>query len=308
MLRIWAIAVAMTIASGCGSDSKASPSVSIDLADLRAASLTDDAARTVFLAEDLLIRRCMTERGFIYPVVAYVSPPRSMQDSLKRWGAYDAGIASVNGYHDPELTAFSIESDAEKSKETDVLAGMTASEREGYLVALVGTDSNKPPVAVDVEIPDADIRVKIANSVLDESCTGRAQIELGGDRLVHQALREVIGRISSEADVEAEASSAFQTTLNKWRDCFVASGFDATDPLDALAKYTAPGNNPGAEEVKAAVADVTCKTAVAFDGAWARALQTALDDSTESEAAILLTWSTVRQQLIESSKVVIAQL
>jgi hypothetical protein len=198
-------------------------------------------------AEQILIGRCLAERGF-----SYWPQPRDPVPELREFPYVvdDIGWARRYGYGSALQRRFD-EPDPDDPY-TRYLRGLSQDRRASFLLALNG----KPGGARDLvaKLPNG---MEVKRS--DTSCVSLAEQRLYGDvRAWYQAKRVTDGLAGARAGLVL-ADPAYAAAVRAWSGCVRAGGFRYDTPDDARAAV-ADGTAPGAfdREVEIAVAEATC--------------------------------------------------
>lgn len=206
------------------------------------------AEESIFDAVQHAIGQCMSDLRFTYQPAPYI--PERYPDF---YGIASADRAAATGYRPPQPPA------------TEDSVGVGADPNTpGFQEALFGAETE----AVEIRSPDnGDLLARIDPASCLGSGTATIRPDWAEQLQLTDQLRSLIGPSSDAAD----DSPVVQEAWELWADCMSERGYAFATPW---APYYSvwPGDEPGAEEIATAVADVECKEATNTIPIWSREL------------------------------------
>ncbi|XBH22447.1 hypothetical protein V5R04_04275 [Jonesiaceae bacterium BS-20] len=202
----------------------------------------------------------MAEKGF-----EYTSNNGYSQTKSYIYGITSASEASVYGYRNPvEPGTEQLETEVDRPEEEGASGLEPAAEGSGlsaeYYLALNGNQDEWIPVE------DETTGAVVANYEPD-SCWGKAMDELQPRWGQRYSLESVAYEIAGDASLRALNSQSVQDGFADWSACMDGRGFDYAEPSAAyLSEW--PGDTPGIDEIKTAVADAECKESTGLNKIW----------------------------------------
>ena len=208
--------------------------------------LSDRDIHTIESAEDLLLRRCMRDRGMSWKLLPRAAGKDLAPPNRTRYGPVEAEVARRFGYHAPPPLP-------------------TAARREA-----TGTSR------------DADLTSRQRRAAYGRDGTGgcwraaHARLLRGTPTSDHSLFNRLVTR-----DFErSRRDAAVRRGVRAWSACLRAKGFRHADPLSVADKPVwARSSRPSPEEVRTAVADVRCKARTRLAEIW-RAAEARLQTET----------------------------
>ena len=232
-------------------------------------------------ATEALIDRCMTEHGFDYLNLG--DNEADTAQPLRYWyGLNDITEARTDGYTGLDAAARAAFAAAEQSlseAEAAQLVSPNPARREAYFLALYGREDD----VVTRPLIDPITGEQVGKVGIEQGCRGEAQAEVFGgveSYLNYQQTQAWLQVAVLNIRQAAENVEPARDTGQLWLDCMSRAGFPPNHPFwpsevafvaeemaDFLGAIPAIGANwpvlpeprPSPEEIKMAVADVTCK-------------------------------------------------
>lgn len=267
MISLVAALTVSTVLSSCGAGSgnsgsappsltqpaipAAPPAPASDGSDIRmpldAFSSTDAADEEVLKqANDVLVQRCMVQRGFTDTAPA---PSSSTQPASgprpEPYGVTDLATAREFGYGSAGRTANMASGGSSGVPTIDQLINEHGT---AWVVAMFGA---VPPAAPAKGAPQGCVDAGPAG--LYDSAYGHID-------------RSIVGELADQATQHTEADPRVLTVERAWSSCLAKQGFSYDTPMLAAGqKRTTPAS---ATEIATAVADVGCKQQTNLPGVW----------------------------------------
>ncbi len=242
---------------------------------------SDPELDLIWDAYTALVSRCMASLGFETPEFPDES---DLIQPLRYWyGLIDAEEAQTAGYTGLDAAARVSAALAEENELSDAERGEALfpdpARREAYLIALYGPEGGVTRVPV-VDPITSEEKGLVG---IDQGCRGQAQAEVFGgveSYLNYQQTQAWLQVAVLNIRQAAENVEPARDTGQLWLDCMSRAGFPPNHPFwpsevafvaeemaDFLGAIPAIGANwpvlpeprPSPEEIKMAVADVTCK-------------------------------------------------
>lgn len=204
---------------------------------------------------------CMAEKGF-----EFSQRSEYTQTGSKNYyfGVTSTDEAAVYGYRRPAEGNVTEPVD-DTPEETGSLGLGTGDEaaseyEKQFRRALMGDEADW------VQIKDEDTGAVIANYD-PNACWGKSMDELQPNWGKRYALEAIARQIATDASLAAYESNKVIEGFAAWSACMAKQGFEFKDP-DAAYFSVWPGDNPGLDEVKTAVADAQCKADTGLGKTW----------------------------------------
>ncbi|MGW2049852.1 hypothetical protein ACWCPF_32400 [Streptomyces sp. NPDC001858] len=229
--------------------------------------VTDQEAGLLYDAEQLLIRACMTGRGFSYRVV-----PRNPVPEFREFPYVVDDVAWAKRYgYGGELQRRLVELSQSHPNKRNA-ATLSPERRRAWLGAYHG-DSTR---WLEAKLPSG---VVLRHS--DNGCVSEAEQRLYGDLRTWYHVKNVASDLAAERRGRVVADARFAAAMARWAQCMRRSGHTGyTSPGDIRAQVEkAQPPVPQKTQVRLAVAEASCAdrsalaaTARALDQHYAKAL------------------------------------
>ncbi|MFG2616735.1 hypothetical protein ACGFXC_03865 [Streptomyces sp. NPDC048507] len=250
-----AAAVALAALTGCGTDGRTArgPGPGGGAAGPAAVEPTAGQSRLLERAEQVLIGRCMANRGFRYAV----TEPPPAQRSFP-YGLDDVEWARAHGYGGRDDRA------AEAARLADpnqrYFHGLSARGRAAARTALMGAS----PVGLTATAPTGTTL-----TASPDGCIARAERSLYGDLAAWFRVKVVTMNIRPAQEAKVRADPRYAEAVGAWAACMRAAGRPYGSPDDSRAAAAAfarelPPDRADAAESALAVAEATCATGTAL--------------------------------------------
>ncbi|WP_157855734.1 hypothetical protein [Streptomyces aureocirculatus] len=236
------------------------PPAVLDRAALARVKGTEAQRKRLHLAQEQLVARCMTVRGFRYRPSPWFVPRTPGEDDPRRGDEVER--RREDGY---EAAANLRKAQLPADPNAAYVNSLTAARRTSYTAALFGTLGHK----VKAELPDGSETYMYA-----DGCNARALNRLYGDLAVWMRAQMVATNLDTEIDRRILEDKRVKALDAPWSRCMAAAGhryrstsaarsavFDGYDK--ALRKKSARGEATAKRrETAVAVADATCDASV----------------------------------------------
>jgi hypothetical protein len=227
------------VAGGCGSPAPA------------AAARQLSPAAKLWLAEEILISRCMAAHGFRYVVT---SPAAAAQPPAFPYGINDVAWARAHGYGLVGLARL-----AERQRDNPnarYVASLPANRQAAYNLAMDGSSAHR----LSVTVPNGLVVTQSA-----DGCLASAEASLYGNFAAWFRVETISDNLLPAIAPKVYASPRYRHVLASWSACVRAAGHTAATPDDLRGRAAAGGP---AVERQLAVIDATCnlKTGLAATG------------------------------------------
>ncbi|MDQ0809558.1 hypothetical protein QFZ63_001272 [Streptomyces sp. B3I7] len=235
-----------TTVTGCGGGTSApAPTAPTTRAASGAHRAADDPERTLYLAEQVLIKKCMEKRGHEY----WVEPPPP-KDVSARFPLVvdDPAWARTHGYG----------TDLRRRREAEVRADPNRkyfrSASTAGRAALVSDLNGPRPQGLSARLPNG---VRVTHS--DRGCQAAAQRELYGDLEAWFRATRVTGALNGLRLGLVTGDKRYKAAVAPWARCMRGRGHPYTDPAESRAAATREDRPwPRAKEVGLASAEADC--------------------------------------------------
>lgn len=220
------------VAGGCGSPAPADPA---------AATRPLSPAAKLWLAEEILISRCMAAHGFRYAVTSATSVA---QPPAFTYGINDVAWARAHGYGlAGQARLARLQHDNPNAR---YVASLPAGRQAAYNLTLDGS----PPHRLSVTVPNGMVVTQSA-----DGCLAAAEARLYGNFAAWFRAETISDNLLPVIAAKVYASSRYRRALAAWSACVRAAGHPAATTDDLRARAAAGG--PGLER-ELAVTDATC--------------------------------------------------
>ncbi|MFE2850299.1 hypothetical protein ACFXJO_04100 [Streptomyces lavendulae] len=249
-----AAAVALAVLTGCGAGggpARPDPGPAPGPRSTAAAPEPDAAAsRLLARAEQVLISRCMAERGFAYAVT---EPPAPERRSFP-YGVDDVEWARANGYGGRAAR------EDERARAADPnqrwFHRLPARERAAARTALMGAS----PVGLSARTPTG-----MTLTASTQGCLAQAQRALYGDLAAWFRVKVVTMNLRPAQEERVRRDPRYAEAVGQWAACMRAAGrpYDSPDASRSAAAALAdglPAERADAAETALAVTEATCAT------------------------------------------------
>lgn len=197
----------------------------------------------VLKAEYHAMKSCMARYGLGFdPPAAAWSVPATNHDYDRLFGLINLTEAQQYGYH----TGEQLLPDGEAAPSSTPAADPNAS-TPNYLAVAMGDPS--VPKVKGLAVPKG-------------GCITEARSKLGDTSTAETLYENAVNYGLAQSDADSRVVAAF----GSWSVCMKNSGFSYATPMDAIDDPQWATTTPSAAEVKAATADVECKTAANLTG------------------------------------------
>ncbi|WP_018352509.1 hypothetical protein [Longispora albida] len=207
----------------------------------------------LFLAEDVLMSRCMAEHGLRYE-------PQRPDPALRGWEAPHV-IDSVEWarVHGLGLSLPARASAARRDNPNNrYLLGLPEDQQRSYMARLYGP----APTGMSVTLPSGGVL-----SQNPDSCQSRAQDRLYGDVRVWFHARSTAESLLGTYARGITTDPRYVAAQRDWAGCMSRAGHPASTPAELRAQLGRGGKQatqPQPEELAAAVAEATCAQETGF--------------------------------------------
>jgi hypothetical protein len=238
------------------------------LADLER---TAEQRKTLWLAEQSLVRSCMRGQGFDYAQRDY-DDSDDQDHAFSKLDPTDVDAARAVGYGLAEDIAQAAQAEASEPAEPQDVRALDPEQRTRYRTALLG-----PDVAPDAQTEESGWdSMELPGGVrvfwFRDSCYQRAYRSLYGTDLEHNELGPLASQLEARSAELTRSHPAYVAALGNWRKCMARRGFHDPEP-GAAAQRLAERYHAGrldlaslrAAEIEAASADAACRQGVLFD-------------------------------------------
>jgi len=198
-------------------------------------------AGRLWLAEEILISRCMAAHGFRYAVT---SPAGTVQPPTFPYGIDDVAWARVHGYGLADQARL-----AERQRDNPnarYTASLPASRQAVYNVTLDGSPTHR----LSVTVPNGLVVTQSA-----DGCLAAAEARLYGNFAAWFRDEAITGNLLPAIQPKVYADPRFRHALAAWSACVRAAGHPAATPDDLRNRAAAGGPAVGRD---LAVTDATC--------------------------------------------------
>jgi hypothetical protein len=214
-------------------------------------TLTSEERSLLTHAEQVLLGRCMQERGLPYVVV----PPPAVPPEEPREFPYaidDVAWAQANGFGAPPPGGLADQRDNPNVRH---VARLSPAQQDAYLEALYGS-----PEQHDLSVTLAGGNVVSASS---RGCTAAAKGALYGDYARWFRASVVVDNLDAEVFPRVVDDPRYVGALSAWSSCMAAGGHPARDPENLRAGWAGRVDGLSAEdsrrqERELAVAEARC--------------------------------------------------
>jgi hypothetical protein len=220
------------VAGGCGSPAPAAPA---------AAARSLSPAAKLWLAEEILISRCMAGHGFRYVVTSAASAP---QPPTFPYGINDVAWARAHGYGLAGQARLARQQ--HDNPNARYVASLPARRQAAYNLALDGSPQHR----LSVTVPNGLVVTQSA-----DGCLATAEARLYGNFAAWFHADTISGNLLPAIAPKVYASPRFRRALAAWSACVRAAGHPAATPNDLRNQATVGGP---ALERELAVTDATC--------------------------------------------------
>ena len=241
--RVVPLAVAVTLLvalDSCGSPE--TPSRSADgLLDEGTVNLSDQDKNVLYLAEEILVSRCMNKKGSQYLVVEGFSAKEGPAPS-----AYSSDDVVERAQHGYGLTT-----GQDQPRELDIngkyLSTLSSSQRRQYDEALLGPLNANTG---QVRLLDGSVVYFTLTG-----CVANARTQLYGNNMLFMETSIFVENLRSEVERRVLSDDRYLAALDAWRQCMHTTGYVVENP-DAAVKLASSQSLPDEKEI--AVADANC--------------------------------------------------
>ncbi|MEU8465952.1 hypothetical protein [Streptomyces sp. NPDC029003] len=250
-----AAAVALAMCTGCGTEGRAARDPgpgATGAARAAAVELTAGQSRLLERAEQVLIGRCMAQRGFRYAVTE--PPPQARAKRSFPYGLDDVAWARAHGYGGRDDRASEAARRADPNQR--YFHGLSARGRAAARTALMGAS----PAGLTATAPTGTTL-----TASPDGCIARAERSLYGDLAAWFRVKVVTMNIRPAQEAKVRADPRYAEAVGAWAACMRAAGRPYASPDDSRAAAAAfaeelPPDRADAAESALAVAEATCAT------------------------------------------------
>lgn len=299
------VTVALTVACSSDGDTVAQDGTGIGRGSAPGGSALSEEEAFLVLAEQQLVSRCMRDAGFEYVAVRPRPGTVVAQGSGHFYEERSLDARRQDGYGLSKTTSTAVEEiPAEARANNEIVAKLTAAEKQRYTLTLFGSDRT----AISVTLPSGK---SIATN--SDGCLSEARRALYLD-LERWLLLDYVGSASRlEINAAVRKDERFLTALRKWSDCMKGRGFSVNDPGDAKEEaakaYEAAGNeaNARSRELEIAVADGECGEQSSFYAVLAEVEQEHTKAVTAKNEANVIAFREMQAQARDRAKTLLAR-
>jgi hypothetical protein len=269
---------------------------------------TPAEGQLLWIVEEDLVSACMRERGFTYvPEPPDDGSGSDLEHARVNRGDVDAARAEGYGLFKAMLEGEAPAGGVARTAEATVRT--TDEEHSAFLEALQGPATSPADPSVQhlvehVPLPDGGEAYWYR-----DSCLAQARRQLYGEDYEHNELGYTQAALEDELATLADEDPEYKNSLDAWRNCMRARGYDEAQPAsaaDRLEQAYDEGNlsldELHAQEVPIATTDAECYTQAGLErarqAAEARAEQVLLENNREE----LMAMKQVRDEALERAE------
>lgn len=249
-----AAALALAALTGCGADGRAGREPGVGAAS--AAEPSAGQVRLLERAEQVLISRCMAERGFPYAVTE--PAPEVREQRSFPYGVDDVEWARAHGYGGRADRAGEAARQADPNQR--YFRRLSARERVAARTALMGAS----PVGLSATAPTG-----MTLTASPDGCIARAEGSLYGDLPAWFRVKVVTMNLRPVQEARVREDPRYAEAVRAWAACMRAAGRPYDSPDDSRAAAAAfarelPPDRADTAATALAVTEATCATSTAL--------------------------------------------
>ncbi|HET7012778.1 MAG TPA: hypothetical protein VFI65_02635 [Streptosporangiaceae bacterium] len=212
------------------------------------ARLSAADSQRLYLAEQVLIRRCMNGLGFRYWIVPFGDLPTMTPRAALAIPSLAA--AKVHGFHPPSASP-----PFNQAPANAYYAKLSPRRRAAWTAAITGDPGGARRIpAVQVRLPQGLV---MGHSRL--GCVASAEKRLYGDYQAWFAAENTVQALREIAVQEVPHASTYVSATRRWSRCMSARGYTAASPPKFRSAVTRPMRaHPTVREIAAATASAGC--------------------------------------------------
>lgn len=233
-----------------------------------------------------MIAQCMAAQGLEYEVGSDYHPG---SNTGNYYGVTDAEVAARHGYR----PTWYLDVAPEANQPAEGMSGLEENrDEEAYGTALYGPEANH------VQVKEESTGAIVANYD-PTSCFGQAMDTYQPEWGQRYAIESLAGDISYQAHQSAYQDPELLSGFEDWSACMTQAGFDFATPDDAYFS-TWPGDTPGEEELRTAVADATCKADTGLNETWSTVLIRLQMEALDAHPGLVTEWLRIHRLQLEA--------